>query len=279
MKNLFTVVVLVLMLVMGQTASGDLVSNTTSRADGRIIVRFTGGTGTWTVPAGVTNVEVLVVGGGGGGAAGGTWNADGGGAGGLVYTNSYNVTAGGSISVTVGTGGVARSSYGDGNSGNNSVFGQLIAYGGEGGLQTRGGNQGGYSIDAGTNITSGKLGATHAGSNGGGGAGANGFGNFGASYGGDGVQNNITGTMSYYAGGGGGGYSGDNNSGGLGGGGKGASEGLSPPELNGPGHGGTNGLGGGGGASRDNVVSGAGGSGIVILSYPDPNGVLVFFFR
>ena len=54
--------------------------------------------GTWTVPAGITSVDVLVVAGGGGGAgnAGG-----GGGAGGVVRNTAYSVTPGATISLTI----------------------------------------------------------------------------------------------------------------------------------------------------------------------------------
>ena len=44
-------------------------TETTRASDGWTIVTFTGGTGDWTVPLGVTSVEVLVVGGGGSGRA------------------------------------------------------------------------------------------------------------------------------------------------------------------------------------------------------------------
>lgn len=234
-----------------------------TRADGYTIATFAlAGSGTWTIPAGVTQMEVLVVGGGGGGAAGGTWSADGGGGGGLTYHSTYNVTSGNSVSVTVGAGGAARTSYGNGNPGNASSFGALTAAGGEGGLSTRGGNSGGRNLNG--IITAGGLGATHDGSNGGGGADQNGSGAHGDSPGGNGYPVAITGTSTYYAGGGGGGYSGGNNAGGLGGGGKGADEGS------GFGHAGQDGLGGGGGASRDHVNSGAGGSGVVIVAYQTP---------
>jgi len=62
---------------------------------------------TYTVEPGVTTVNVLIVGGGGGGGAGGynRTKGGGGGAGGLVYYPSYPVTPGGTIAVSVGTGG------------------------------------------------------------------------------------------------------------------------------------------------------------------------------
>ena len=54
----------------------------------------------FTVPAGITKVDYLVVGGGGGGASGG------GGAGGVLMSNDYSVTPGASIAIAVGAGGV-----------------------------------------------------------------------------------------------------------------------------------------------------------------------------
>ena len=91
----------------------------------------------------LNEVEVLVVAGGGGGAGdfGNGGGQGGGGAGGVVYTTSYKVTPGSSITVTVGDGGnggtgstqAARSSAMRGNQGQNSVFGDIVAVGGGGG--------------------------------------------------------------------------------------------------------------------------------------------------
>ena len=68
----------------------------------------TPGTTSWTVPAGVTSVEYLVVAGGGsGGSSYGT--AGGGGAGG-VRTGTLSVIPGSSHTITVGAGGAARTS-------------------------------------------------------------------------------------------------------------------------------------------------------------------------
>ena len=62
---------------------------------------------TWTAPAGVTQVEVLVV--AGGGAGGRTDSQDGatggGGAGGLIYNSAFTVTPTTQYTVTVGAGG------------------------------------------------------------------------------------------------------------------------------------------------------------------------------
>ena len=65
------------------------------------------GPATYEVPSGTTAVNVLVVGGGGGGGAGGYNGIQGGGgaAGGLIYYPEFEVTPGGEVAVTVGTGG------------------------------------------------------------------------------------------------------------------------------------------------------------------------------
>jgi hypothetical protein len=62
------------------------------------------GTGTWSVPRGISSVEALVVGGGGGGAYGGPANdgSGGGGGGGLVHYNSFPVTPEGTVAYQVG---------------------------------------------------------------------------------------------------------------------------------------------------------------------------------
>ena len=59
--------------------------------------------GTFSVPSGVSAVDVLVV--AGGGAGHGTYHGAGGGAGGLIYRPGFTVTPGGTVSVTVGNGG------------------------------------------------------------------------------------------------------------------------------------------------------------------------------
>jgi hypothetical protein len=87
----------------------DAASNTTSRAfsitiqNNPVSESFTS-SGTFSVPAGITTADVLVVAGGGGGGEDG---GGGGGAGGLVFFPEYPVTAGGTVTVTVGCGGIA----------------------------------------------------------------------------------------------------------------------------------------------------------------------------
>ena len=66
-----------------------LVASAYPQAANQTAFRSAGGT-TWTVPANVTRVDVLVVGGGGGGGSFG----GGGGAGGLIYKNDVAVAPG-----------------------------------------------------------------------------------------------------------------------------------------------------------------------------------------
>lgn len=248
------------------------------------VVSFTAtGSTTWTCPANVTQVEVLVVGGGG---AGGGSNGGGGGAGGVIYTNVYLVVPTTVYTVVVGAGGATQvsSSSNKGNSGANSQFDKLIANGGGGGgVYSNGGGLGGGSggggsggVGLGGSGTSGQgfaggnaLAGTSApystgGGGGAGGAGGNGGGSA-AGNGGQGLLYNISGTPTWYAGGGGGGTgtSGTFGLGGIGGGAPGVS-GTSVTNNTA----GTANTGGGGGAGSDGLgVGSAGGSGIVILRY------------
>ena len=90
-----------------------------------IIQTFTSST-TWVCPAGVTEVEYLVVaGGGGGGRTGG-----GGGAGGFRTGTAFAVVAGTSYTVTVGAGGAGGTSplgSRNGAKGSDSVFGTITS--------------------------------------------------------------------------------------------------------------------------------------------------------
>jgi hypothetical protein len=247
---------------------------------GYSVVQFTTvGTSSWTVPAGVTSVEYLVVGGGGGGG----YQQGGGGGGGGLLTGNLSVTQGSSISVTVGAGGTGgnSSSMAGGNGGASSFSTISVTGGGGGGSNAvngkNGGSGGGEGINPGTYGTGisgqGYNGGDHEGTTvdgggGGGGAGAVGSNSTGtyAGNGGVGRASDITGTSVYYAGGGGGGnfyagyYAG---SGGNGGGGAGSLSGIGSSGTNGKG-------GGGGGGGQVNLTlynGGAGGSGIVIVRY------------
>jgi len=135
----------------------DAASNTSSRAFSitvnnlPVTESFTS-SGTFSVPSGVTNLtEVLVVAGGGsgattttsGGACGG--GGGGGGAGGLIFMPNYPVTPGGTITVTVGSGGVhPNGETTQGVTGQDSTFGSPGDPGlGSGGVLTAKGGGGG----------------------------------------------------------------------------------------------------------------------------------------
>jgi hypothetical protein len=87
--------------------------------------------GTFTVPVGLTSVDVLVIAGGGsGGAAGGGIQHEkggGGGAGGFIYRPAFPISPGTPISVTIGDGGSpqSHSPWGLGSPGSNSSFSNL----------------------------------------------------------------------------------------------------------------------------------------------------------
>jgi len=238
---------------------------------------------TFNVPSGVTAVRVLVVGGGGGG---GSVIAGGGGAGGLVQAPAYPVSPGGSVPGNVGGGGGGSGSRGSaGTTGQDSVFGQITSYGGGGGGSWQatglpggsgggrtGGGQGFGTANQGSFPAVGATGYGNPGGQspgggngtpGGGGGGAGGRasgGPTGYTNGGIGIQDDISGSSTYYAGGGGGGgYQSPNGSGGQGGGGPGGNPGT-PATPN---------TGGGGGGSfyPPDPPGGSGGSGIVIVRY------------
>jgi hypothetical protein len=111
-------------------------TNTTTRAysitvNGPAVVTYTSvGSGSFAVPTGVSQVEVLVIGGGGG------KPNNSGGAGGLVYAPAFPVTPGGSVSYTVGGGGGSdgpmTNGWPNGEPGGQSSFGGLTAQGGGG---------------------------------------------------------------------------------------------------------------------------------------------------
>jgi prepilin-type N-terminal cleavage/methylation domain-containing protein len=235
------------------------------------------GTTSWTVPAGVTAVDYLVVAGGGGG-GGSIWGdpcGGGGGGGGVLTSTNYSVS--GTVSVVVGNGGGAGGGYSKGGNGENSRFGSVESIGGGAGgvgyAQSQGGSSGGsgggaggnsgYAGGGGSNISGqGYIGGSSAwwtwvGAGGGGGAsqegGAGTIGGYGGK-GGDGYTSSISGAPVTYGGGGSG--SGEQS---AGGGGSGGGGGVSAS--------GTNELGGGGGGGHGGSGGGAGGSGIVIIRY------------
>jgi len=112
----------------------DVNSNTTDRifsitVQAPVTQTFTS-SGTFSVPSGVSAVDVMVVAGGGGGG----YEGGGGGAGGLIFRPGFPVSPGGTVSVTVGNGGAGSPGPGGqgglGVAGQDSVFGTLTAKGG-----------------------------------------------------------------------------------------------------------------------------------------------------
>ena len=236
-------------------------------------------TTSWSAPAGVAAVQVLVVAGGGGG---GGDSGGGGGGGGVRYIASHPVTGGNNYTVTVGAGGAGGGSRGS--SGGVSVFDTITSAGGGGGGNYGAGNQpgldGGSGGGAGWNGGTGGAGNTpsttpaqgfpggdgggaHQGAGGGGASEAGYAGGAGpAGHGGDGSLISAFsgyGASGYFGGGAGGGTHGGGAPGGTGGGGRGGgNSGVTAVA------GTTNTGGGGGGGKNNGPISGAsGGSGFV----------------
>jgi len=245
------------------------------------------GNSTFTVPAGVTALRVLVVAGGGGG---GTNMGGGGGGGGVIYdTTTYaSVTPGQQIAVTVGAGGTGAAQgnntqthpTGRGANGGNSVFGTLTAIGGGGGGSSpvsvgvsaglaggSGGGASGYNNGTATAGGAGTSGQGFAGGNmgaayySGGGGGAGAAGTSGAAgiipTGGAGKKPTAAGIIGSYFWGGGGGGSGYTQGGGNGGAGGGGGGAIGTTT---------------GGTGFNNGTPGGGGSTAAIANYPGGNG-------
>ena len=286
----------------------DVNSNTADRAFSITVLApvyqsFTS-SGTFSVPSGVSSVNVLVVAGGGsGGSEHGSTGVGGGGAGGLIYRPGFPVTPGGTVSVTVGDGAPSNPGTSVGFAGQDSVFGTLTA---------KGGGAGGATGNTGPSLSGGSGGGAGAPSVGPSGpatqptqpgdSGTYGFGNAGGGAGTPGLP-----AQPFYGAGGGGGgagaaggqgapgpASGNGGAGGIGraytiadgttsvyyaGGGAGSSAsngtveisggqgGGSPAIINGPSQPGTANRGGGSGGTRGAYTSGAGGKGVVIVQY------------
>jgi hypothetical protein len=235
---------------------------------------YTSGSGTYTVPTGVTSIQYLVVAGGGGGYSGG------GGAGGLLQ-GTMTVTSGQTIAYSVGGGGTGGN-YGSGipaTNGTDTTFGALTAIGGGAGTSAgNNGNTGGSGsggAGSGSGTTTGGAGTSGQGfagggnvgfiaspypSGGGGGAGATGSNAASSSTSGAGGAGLAWVNGTTYAGGGGGGTFSSGNPAGAGGSGGGGGGGST-----GNGTAGTPNTGGGGGGSPSSYIGGAGGSGIIII--------------
>jgi hypothetical protein len=227
----------------------------------------TAGSYTFTVPSGVTSVQVVATGAGGGG--GGLWGLQAGsvGGGGAVVTSTLAVTAGQTLALVVGGGG------GSGADGPGDSNGYTCGAGGGGGGSTNIAVGTAYQIIAGGG---GAGGSCNQGTAGGSGGGVNGAGGAGASQysslGGSGGANGVGGTggddgMGDYGasgsdGAGGPGGLGGNNSGQYpgGAGGSGVGSGAGGADNNNDIAGGGGGGYGGGGSGTQGTGGGAGGS-------------------
>jgi len=235
---------------------------------------------TWSIPAGVSSVDVLVVGGGGGAGFGN--NGGGGGAGGVLYSNTpLSVVPGDVVTLTVGNYGAGgyndnsgswnfgwvgetssvtinsntyRAPGGGGGGGNNRTTGSSGGSGGGGALSNSGGSSVRYSYSGFTDagFAGGLYNSTGAGGGGAGGAGTNATGGTGITLwglsfgGGGGGWSSGTGATAFGGGSAGGGYA------------SGSGIGTSASNHGTPG---TDGTGGGGGGGEH------GGTGLVVFRY------------
>lgn len=128
------------------------------------VLAIASGSNTWTAPANVTTINLLVVGGGGSGNGflGGGNNFGGGGGGGLVViANNFSVTPSGTYSITIGGGGLINYGSATGANGSSSIFGSITALGGGAGgdavnttLGQSGGSAGGTANNVSASIKS-----------------------------------------------------------------------------------------------------------------------------
>ena len=134
---------------------------------------FITSTQSWTTPADVTSVDIILVGGGGGAGGSNATNASGAGAGGGVIRDTVAVTANTAYTITIGGGGGGGSTAPDpGGDGSASTFGSLrTAFGGGCGMAGNGTNAYGAMLT--TRVSSsGGLGSAGNGDYGGSGGGA-----------------------------------------------------------------------------------------------------------
>lgn len=117
---------------------------------------------TFTVPAGVTQVKVTMIGGGGGGGRAFSISTTGCGGGAAAFLVKWiSVTPGAAMPITIGQGGAAGSSNGvDGVAGTDTVFGGLTAQNGGGGSNTTVCTSNGGAASGGTVNISGPAGTT-----------------------------------------------------------------------------------------------------------------------
>jgi len=169
------------------------------------------------IPAGTTNIEYIVVGGGGGGGGFSTSNISGGGGGSGYIMVGVIPYSGGSLNISIGSGGLGGVLNNSGSNGGSSILNYgsitIVAEGGNGGIS-------GHRPHGGNGGSGGGGGSHHAGAGGGGGGG--GYGGSGGSGGSGMTSGGIT-----SPGGGGGGSSGGSGGSGTTAGGTGGSGGGS----------------------------------------------------
>ncbi|MSW40558.1 MAG: hypothetical protein F2844_05565, partial [Actinobacteria bacterium] len=233
----------------------------------RVIKLSASGSCTWTVPAGVTTIDLFAVGGGG---AGGSFGGSGGGGGAAIFRTALPVTASTNLTVKIGYGGGA--SFTDAWSGGNGdsttvsfpsgLF--LAANGGSMGVKgdgtnTKVGGVGGTAVNGGFAGGAGGVSATTVNTRG--------------AIGKTGISNYFTGTVVEFGGGGGGGTHKNactplDGQLGSSGGAAGASCNSNVNSAGGSALAGTGGGGGGGGyGTSGNTLGGKGGSGVIYIRY------------
>lgn len=285
--------------ISGTDYYGPWVSYPSGTGSTQTVYLTTTGSGTWTVPSDWNSASntIEVIGGGGGGGGGSSSNEGGGGGGGGGYSKKSNITlsAGGSITYSIGTGGTGGTPGAAGSAGGDTYFcnstsncagigGTSVVVGAHGGSgdgnttcasspgagATTTGAVGDVKYAGGSGGLNSIMACTNPGYSAGGGGGAAGPLGVGAS-GGKGSTGNYGG-----AGGGGAdnGVTGGNAIGAGGNSGTGGAGGTYSPNTSTPGRPGTNGGGGGGGGTASapgssiaNSTGGAGGSGAEWGSY------------
>ena len=233
---------------------------------------FTGSSGSWTVPDGVTTLKVTLIGAGGGGGGSAKLgskqvNEGGGGGGGACTQFTMNVTPGQSISYSVGSGGLGgNGAKGSGSSvagtngkdGNKTTFGSYYVNGGKGGIKGYTTVNGGVDGDGGAGGSGGSSPSTifSGGAGGAGGKDGSGYGHGGsvlnAGGGGGGIGDSTIYNYATNAG-----YSPYTDS----------SANASAQEGGKPGHYGTGGGGDSGFDGSNYGVGGKGGNGLIIIEY------------
>ncbi len=236
----------------------------TSTVDIYTVLTFTSTTTcNWTVPTGVTSIDLFMVGGGGGGGSDG---GGGGGGGAAISRTAFAVTAGNSLALTVGTGG-APSTWA-GYPGDNGTASTLVRTSPSVTLTANGGTKG-------TNAPAGVAGAGGTAVNGGfaGGIGGTASGTLNRK-GGDGatgISNYFSGSRIEYGGGGGGGsyYGASSFTETLGksGGGNGGASASGNNRPGNPGRANSGGGGGGGSANVPQQDGGRGADGVILIRY------------